>query len=58
MLSRKAGNALDIILSFYFFRGKISSYYEREVTIMMILALVAVTALIVEMDYMEYRDRR
>lgn len=44
--------------SFFFFRGKISYYYEREVTIMMILALVAVTALIVEMDYMEYRDRR
>lgn len=43
---------------FFFFRGKISSYYEREVTIMMILALVAVTTLIVEMDYMEYRDRR
>ena len=58
MLSREAGNALDIILSFLFFREKISSYYEREVTIMMILALVAVTALIVEMDYMEYRDRR
>lgn len=60
MLSRKAGNALDIILSFYFFRGKISSFYEREVTIMTmyILALTAVTALLIQMDWMQYRDRR
>lgn len=62
MLSREAGNALDIIPSFYFFffRGKISSFYEREVTIMTmyILALTAVAALLIQMDWMQYRDRR
>ena len=43
-----------------FFRGKISSFYEREVTIMTmyILALTAVTALLIQMDWMQYRDRR
>ena len=44
----------------FFFRGKISSFYEREVTIMTmyILALTAVTALLIQIDWMQYRDRR
>ena len=43
-----------------FFRGKISFFYEREVTIMTmyILALTAVTALLIQMDWMQYKDRR
>ena len=44
----------------FFFRGKISSFYEREVTIMTmyILVLTVVTALLIQMDWMQYRDRR
>lgn len=60
MLSRKSWKRFGHYSFLLFFRGKISSFYEREVTIMTmyILALTAVTALLIQMDWMQYRDRR